>query len=367
MKNARARILARRRLAAQRLVGTPLASPVDAVRWRGAVQAQDFTAAKWALGQRAAATTDSAVGRLYDEGALLRTHVLRPTWHFVLPEDAAWLVALTGPRVLAGMAGRHRQLELDGGTVDRAVDAIAAALAGGRHLVRGELAEALRAAGIDPDGQRLAHLLMCAELQGVIVSGPRHGRHHSYALLEERAPLSRRIDRSEALQELALRYFRSHGPAQLQDYVWWSGLAVRDARESIALAGAALGQESIEGAMYWFDPAAPVSRRAGPQAHLLPNFDEFTVAYRDRSAALHPDRPFEPALFSFGSILSNIVTIDGRVRGSWRRIEARASMRLTVQLLHPLQPAEEAALEQAADAYARFLERPVDLVRRRDP
>src|SRR5205807_5582397 len=171
-------------LHSQRLTGEPFPSAVDAVRWLGAVQSQDYGGAKWALGQRARAT-DAALDRLFDQGAVLRTHVLRPTWHFVLPEDIRWLLELTGPRVRLGLAARHRELEIDGEVSARAGTVLAAALAGGRHLTRGELGEALRAAGVPPDGQRLPHLLMLAELDGLIASGPRHGRQHTYALLDE--------------------------------------------------------------------------------------------------------------------------------------------------------------------------------------
>jgi hypothetical protein len=353
--------IAARRLHSQRLSGEPFASAVDAVRWLGAVQSQDYAGAKWALGQRTRAATDAELDRVYDEGAILRTHVMRPTWHFVLPEDIRWLLELTGPRVRVGLAGRYRQLEIDKGQVARANAAFTQALAGGRHLTRPELGDALRAVGISPDGQRLPHLIIGAELDGLIASGPRRGKQVAYALLEERAPKAPALDRAEALAELTRRYFRSHGPAQLQDYVWWSGLTVADARTGIALAGAALERQAIGGNDYWFDAGAGPPCMAGGVAHLLPNFDEYIVAYRDRAAALHSDRPFEPALFSFGSILSNVVTVGGRVRGGWRRTVARGGLRVEVRLLDRLEPAEAAAVEEAGHRLAHFLGRPVAL------
>jgi Winged helix DNA-binding domain len=367
--------IALRRLHKQRLIGEPFRSVVDAVRWLGAVQSQDYAGAKWGLGQRTGGATDAELDRLFDQGAILRTHVMRPTWHFVLPEDIRWLLELTGPRVLRGLVARHRQLEIDEGVIARAKAAFIGALEGGRHRTRPELGEVLRAAGISPEGQRLPHLLSAAELDGLIASGPRKGKQLTYALLEERAPKARPRDRTEALAELTRRYFRSHGPAQLQDFVWWSGLTAADARNGIALAGAALDHELLEGKEYWSDAeageaagaagaagavGAAEAAGAGGLGHLLPNFDEYTVGYRDR-AAVHPERPLDTAFFSFGSILSNVVTVGGRVRGAWLRRLQRGGVQVEIRLLDRLQPAEAAAVEQAALELGRFLERQVEL------
>jgi hypothetical protein len=280
----------------------------------------------------------------------------------VLPEDIRWLLELTGPRVRRGLAARWRQLEIDEGVVARAGAAFRAALAGDRHLTRPELGAVLRAAGIAPDGQRLPHLLLGAELDGLIASGPRRGKQFTYALLAERAPQARALERTAALAELTRRYFRSHGPAQVQDFVWWSGLTVADARTGIALAGAALAHRGLGGKDYWFDAEAGPAGTTGAVAHLLSNFDEYTVGYRDRAAVIHADRPLEPALFSFGSILSNVVLVGGRVRGAWRRVVARGGVRVEVRLLDRLEPAEAAAVEEAGHRLGRFLGRPVELI-----
>ena len=353
--------IATRRLRAQGLTGEPFRTPVDAVRWFAAVQSQDYAGARWALGQRSHAATDVKLDRLFDDGAILRTHVMRPTWHFVLPRDVRWLIDLTGPRIRRGLAARYRELELDDRVAARAEAAFAAALAGGRHLTRAELGDVLVARGISPEGQRLPHLIMHAELDALIVSGPRRGKQHTYALLEERAPNARILQRAEAVAELTLRYFRSHGPAQIQDFVWWSGLTRADAGTGIAVAGAALERQTIEGKDYWLDAAAPAPHAATPVAHLVPNFDEYTVGYRDRAALMHTGRPFQPGFFSFGSILSNIVTINGRVRGAWRQTVLREGVRVEIRTLDPLDPAEDAAVGDAGRRLGRFLQRPVEL------
>ena len=360
--------IATRRLRAQRLLGDPFPSPVDAVRWLGAVQSQDYGGAKWALAQRTAGATDATLDRLIDEGAILRTHLMRPTWHFVLPEDIRWLLELTSTRLLGGLAGRYRQLELDARTRARAVELFSAALSGGRFLTRAQLGDVLRAGGISPEGQRLPHLLGIAEVEGVIVSGPRRGKQFTYALLDERAPAAGRLERDEALAELTRRYFRSHGPAQIRDLGWWSGLTATDIKRGLAAVGTDLEHQAIDGKDYWFDPRCAADRKPPLTAHLLPNFDEFTVAYRDRDAVIHPDLRFDPSFFAYyreaapqGGILSNVVTIGGLVRGSWRRRLASKVVEVEVRLLARLDAPEMAGVERAAQRLGRFLERPADL------
>ena len=352
--------IAARRLRAQRLTGEPFKTAIDAVRWLGAVQAQDYSGAKWAVGQRTEEATETVLDRLFDQGSLLRTHVMRPTWHLVVPEDIRWMLELTGPRIRQGMAARDRQLEIDDRVVERACEVFAAALVGGHHLTRQELGEILRIKDIAPQGQRLPHLLMNAELSGLITSGPRHGKQFTYALLEERAPRAPGKERAEAVAELARRYFESHGPAQVQDFGWWSGLTVADARVGIAVAGSALDRQVLGGKEYWFGveggPQGGQSRQESPVAHLLPNYDEYTVAYRDRTAALDPDRHFEPSLYSFGSMISNVITVDGRVRGAWRRTVLHGTVEVELRLAGPLMPVEAAAVEDAGRRLGRFLD-----------
>ena len=325
------------------------------MRWLGAVQAQDYGGAKWALGQRTRGASEAGLDRLFDEGAILRTHVLRPTWHFVVPEDLDRLLRLTGPRIRGGLAARHRQLELDLPTIARAGAAFEAALAGRKALTRAEMGAALTAVGIRPDGQRLPHLLLCAELDGVVTSGPRRGKQFTWMLFDDRAPRAAGFDRAEAAGDLVRRYFRSHGPAQLQDFIWWSGLTAAESRAGIELAAADLASEEIDGKRYWFGAGAERAPKADRRAHLLPNYDEYLVAYRDRSAALHPDHPLG-SLSSFGSILSNVVLAGGHVRGTWRKGFRRGKVEIEVSLLGDLTPAERRGVDEAAKSAGRFFD-----------
>jgi hypothetical protein len=357
--------IAARRLKAQRLIGELVSSPVDAVGWMGAVQSQDYAGGKWGLGLRSGATA-AAIDRLFDAGAILRTHLLRPTWHFVVPEDVRWLLDLTGPRVRAGLAGRYRDLELDDKVVTRGLAAFAAALRDGRHLTRVQLGDVLHAARISPAGQRLPHLIMRAELEALIVSGPRRGKQFTYALLEERVPKTRTMDRKEAVAELTHRYFVSHGPAQIPDFTWWSGLTMADARMGIGLAGAALEHEVFEGKDYWFGAGARRAPGVAGVAHLLPNFDEYAVGYRDRSAIIDAGRPIRLEILSLSSLLSSSVIVDGIVRGAWRRVSAKAGAQIEVRVRDRLNAEEVAAVEAACRLLGRHIEEPVDVVWMKD-
>src|SRR6266571_7526030 len=245
--------IAHRRLHNQHITWRMLETPQALVEWLGAVQAQDFAAAKWALGLRLQGVTDEDIEQAFTDGAILRTHVMRPTWHFVSPADIRWLLALTAPRVHAANANWYRKLELDDAIVRRCNETLAKALQGGKQLTRDELASALRQAGIVTQGeQRVTYIVMRAELDGVICSGARRGKQFTYALLAERAPHARMLARDEALAELTMRYFMSHGPAVIQDFVWWSGLTVAEARAGLAMVTSHLLHETINGQTYWF-------------------------------------------------------------------------------------------------------------------
>ena len=239
--------------------------------------------------------------------------------------------------------------------VARAAAAFTAALSGSHQMTRPELGEVLRAAGISPEGQRLPHLLMCAELDALIVSGPRKGKQFTYALLDERVAKAPVLDRIAGLAELTRRYFHSHRPAQLQDLAWWSGLTMADSRRGIALAGGLLEHETFEGRDYWFGADAGTTASAAGLAHLLPNWDEYTVGYRDRAALVHADRPFDPAVFAFGSILANVVIVEGRVHASWRRTLSRAGVRVEIRVLDRFEDAEIAAVEVSGKRFSKFL------------
>jgi hypothetical protein len=349
--------IAHRRLHNQHITRRTLETPQTLVEWLGAVQAQDFAAAKWALGLRLQGATDD-IEQAFTDGAILRTHAMRPTWHFVSPADIRWLLALTAPRVHAANANWYRKLELDDATVRRCNETLANALQGGKQLTRDELASALQQAGIVTEGeQRVTYIVMRAELDGIICSGARRGKQFTYALLAERAPQARTLDRDEALAELTLRYFTSHGPATVQDFVWWSGLTVADARAGLAMVTSHLLYETIGGQTYWFPPSTPPEQDLSQTAYLLPNYDEYTVGYTDRSAifdALHTNK-----LDQREGLLTNAMVLDGQIVGIWKRTFQKNTVVIEAKPFVPLSTTENRAFTASANRYGEFLQRSV--------
>ena len=352
--------IARRRLTSQQLVTPTATTPADVVHQLVAVQAQEYASAKWALGQRAPETTDDDVERAFAEGEILRTHVLRPTWHFVAPADIRWLLALTGPRVHAANAYMYRKVGLDATVARRSRRVLVRALEGGHHRTRHELREALTRAGVATDGDmRVAYLLMHAELDGVICSGPRRGKQFTYALLEERVPPARTRSEDEALAELTSRYFTSRGPASVYDMAKWSGLTVTAVRRGVEAVRHTLLSEVVGDEALWFahpPPMAPV--RSQPVVHLLPIYDEYGSAYKDRSAMASEEANSRLAAAG-ASVFTHIITIDGKIVGGWKpRIERRA-VTVSCELTRVLKPAEHRALRTAMRGYARFIGKPL--------
>src|SRR5215207_8083432 len=236
--------IADRRLRNQRIAGVGFERPGDVVAWMGAVQAQDYLGALWALGLRMKTATEEAVEQAIAERAIVRTWPMRGTLHFVAPADVRWMLELLTPRVLAGRKARYRQLELDQKDFDRSRDLLVRALEGDRQLTRDALYEKMEAAGISTGGQRGIHILQRLALDGLLCFAAREGKQPAFALLEEWVPAARMLDRDEALAALAERYFTSRGPATLQDFTWWSGLTVADAKTAIELAGPRLQREA---------------------------------------------------------------------------------------------------------------------------
>lgn len=360
------RAIAHARLRNSRLVGRHFATPEEVVGWFGAVQSQDVSGALWALAQRLprdAGATIESLGAAMDDGRIVRTHALRPTWHFLVPSDLRWIQALTGGRVHQVAGTMYRRCRLDGDAFRRADMALRAALSGGRALTRDELAAAVAPTGIDlADSLVITHIAMHAELDALIVSGPRRGRQATYQLVDERVPPAPPVARADALRELTIRYFRSHGPALAHDMAWWSGLTVGSVREGIGLAGTALDGRRVDGKDYWaaagaFDPEPGLIPE--PHVLLLPNYDEALASYRDYGPMVDDALP---RARNVADVLgAHIVVRDGFVVGGWRRALTAKQVTVTVTLLIALTPAELDALATAAAAFGRFVGLPVEL------
>jgi hypothetical protein len=322
------------------------------VRWLVAQQSQEYGPSKWGLGLRTDGHDDASVEAAYERGEILRTHALRPTWHSIASDDIRWLLRLTSPRVEAQNAYRYRQLELDDRTLGRGKEVLAAALEGERHLTRRELAGPLREAGIETDGQRLAYIVMHAELDLLVCSGPHRGKQPTYALLDERAQGPAGPSGEEALAELALRFFTSHGPACARDLAWWSSLKVSDAKAAAALAGDRLESFDFDGRTYWHGEI-PVASDQAMEALLLPDYDETFVGYR--SPRVHLRGKVEDPAFVF----ERPITIDGVSVANWKRKIGPKRIDVVLTPLGRLSRRETQAIDAAFERYAAFMGLPV--------
>jgi len=335
------------RLATQRLTGAPFASVGAAVAWFGAVQAQDLRGALWGIGQRVRGATEASVEQAFAMRAIVRTWPMRGTLHAVAAADVHELVGLLAPRVLARAAGRYRELAIDERVLGKARDVLAAALAGGVTLTREELYATLAAAGIPPTGQRGIHIIGALAMQRVLCLGALRGRQQTFALLDDWiAPPQQPRERDELLGELARRYFTSHGPATIDDFAWWTGLPLGEARRAHSIARAGLREVSIDGAPYWY---AGARRTAARGVHLLPPWDEYTVAYRDRTAIVDGARA--------ANGLAPVILAGGRVAGTWTRRLARDRVIVEPRLFGNAR----VALGPALARYGAFLGKPAAL------
>ena len=350
--------IARDRLHNQRIGAATLRTPGEVVGWLAAVQAQDYAGAKWALGLRMQSATDNDIERAFAEGSILRTHLIRPTWHFVTPMDIRWMLALTAPRVHAINASMYRKLELNRAILERSNATLSQALQGERQLTRDELRNVLEEAGIVAGGGlRLAYIIMSAELDEVICSGARRGKQFTYALLDERAPHVKSLEREEALAELTRRYFLSRGPATVRDFAKWSGLTIADARRGLDEVKAQLRKEVVDDQAYWFSSSMPSGKDVSPVACLLPAYDEYLSGYKDRSAI--GDAEVGVRLAALGNALSGIIVVDGQIVGAWKRTLRKNAVVIEADLFIRLTEAEDYAVNQAAQKYGEFLELPV--------
>ena len=344
-----------------RLSGRGFDKPDEVVAWHVALQAQDYVPAKWSIAQRSQDGSERSIEDAVSDGSLVRTHVLRTTWHLVARDDIRWLLALTGPRIQQQTAGRYRELGLDARTLARCERVIAAVLTERPHLTREHLAEALHNDGIEVTGQRLPHVLMHCELASLICSGGYIGKKHGYALLDDRAPARSGFDRDTATVELVRRYLRSHGPASLKDLSWWSSLTVADLKEGVAHLGDEVTAEQVEGVELLSMASDSRSVRQPRGARLLQAYDELVVGYTVSRFLGDPAATRLRDAWRHRRLPNGIVLIDGSLTGVWRRALSGRTIGVDVLSLKRLSTDEKDAIEKEAHRLGRFLERSVAL------
>jgi hypothetical protein len=328
-----------------------LQSPESVVAHLTAMQSQEHAFARWSVAQRIEGTVKAAdVDRAFDDGDILRTHVLRPTWHYVARRDLRWLMALSGPRVLARTVRRRRDLELDARTLARANEVIADAVEQGPRT-RADLGQILERNGVSVDGQRLTHILMHAELTGTICSGPMRGKRHTYAHFDDRVPAGRAITDDEAIAELTRRYFTTRGPATLKDFVWWSGLSAPDARRGIEMANEHLSSQSLGGRTYWF--VAATAPRARHRVDLVQCYDEVIISYSESRDVLQTPQAAFPVPGHLDGF-SHVVLVNGRLAGHWRPASRKSGPAVETRIPTPLDRNEQRAVTTQLERYRRF-------------
>jgi hypothetical protein len=347
--------VAKRRLQNQLISKTRFDEPADVVRWFGAVQAQDYLAALWGVGLRTRSADERAIEQAIAARQIVRTWPMRGTLHFVAPNDIHWMLELLTPRVVRATRARHRQLELDDKVFAQSERVLVRQLEGGRQVTRPALYEALDAARIATKESRGLHIIGHLAQKGIICFGPRAGKQATLVLLDEWIPNATRLHRDAAIVELTQRYFTSHGPATMQDFAWWSGLTLAEIRLGLEGAASHLVHETIGDRTYWL--AAGSSRRearaSAARAHLLPAFDEYTVAYSDRSAVLHPK--YAKRVNAGGGIFNPIVVVDGQVLATWKRSIEKDKVVISVMTFDRLSIRQRQAVDRAARRYAKFL------------
>jgi len=354
--------LTKARLANQHLIPWEKKTEENVVAWLGAIQGQDYPSSKWAIGVRLPETTDEKVEQAVSSYKIIRSWIMRGTLHLTTAPDIRWMLSLLAPRLIRSGMPRNRQLELDEDTFTKSNDMLFRVLEGRKHLTRDELKERYEKEGISTTGQRFIHLIQRAALEQIVCFGPRRQKQFTFMLLDEAVPSSPAAKtKEEALAELAMRYFQSRGPATLSDFIWWSGLTTGEAREGMEAVKAGLQHENIDGQAYFFSNHVPVAPTTGQSTWLLPAFDEFVIAYRDRNAML--DKRQNKQVISSNGIFYPVIVANGIITGIWKRNLQKEKLAIDIYPFAPFSEDAKKEITLAAEAFARFTGKKVETVR----
>ncbi len=341
------------RLVTQQLVRPEFNTPAEVVAWMGAVQAQEMTMSKWAVGLRMKTPSLSAVENALSAGEIIRMHVLRPTWHYVAARDARWMSQISGPRIKAAWTSfaRNNGLSIDDDFFVRAKNILEKALPG-QSLDRVELSAEFARHGVDITDHLLRYVLCCAEAEGLVCSGPARGRAHTYMLMEERVKNAPVFPREEALGRLARLYFQSHSPASLEDFTWWAGLSVSEARQAAASLGAELMRDFFGGRELYIHSSCVAYADSCKAVHLLPPFDEYLISYKNRSDALPAKH--QPKAFNRCGTFYPVVLAGGQIVGNWQKKTGRKTPETEVSFFECSHGVDKVVLAAAQQRYADF-------------
>lgn len=341
------------RLFNQKIIAGHFDNPGDLIAHLGAVQAQDYPMSKWAFGVRLPNATDTSIEAALDAGELVRTHVLRATWHIVSGQDVRWMLALTSKYIKASAAIRDREMGIDSALYTRTNNLIAKALEGGKNLTREEIMQELEKGGVETNSSRAVHFMMNAEQDGIVCNGVMKGKKQTYALLDEKVKPGLVLSREEALANLAGRYFSSHAPATLHDFHWWSGLPMSEARLGLESIKRSLESFESGGKTYFMSENAQHAAAPESSVFFLPAFDEYTVSYKDRSTVFDPQ--WHKNAITSNGIFKPIIVRDGLVIGIWKRTVQKNKLVVDVEFFDPADSLELGVMEKAVAGFGKFL------------
>jgi Winged helix DNA-binding domain len=346
------------RLQFQQIQKTNFSSPQALVAYMGAIQAQDYPMSKWAIALRLPEASDAALEAALDAGQLVRTHVLRPTWHIVSGQDVRWMLMLSANRIKSAWASRDRELGIDSVLYNRTNNLIVKILEGNRHLTRAEIMVFLEQNGIKTNPGRGIHFMANAEADALVCNGVMRGKEQTYALLDEKVPKGLIFSREEALAELAKRYFTSHAPATLQDFYWWSGLTMPDARAGLESIKTTLDSFIFEEKTY-FVPQNQPHAKGENSLFFLPAFDEYCVGYNNRNAVFAPQ--FQGQAITVNGIFKPIIVRNGQVIGVWKRTIVKDKVAVKTTFFEPHNQLDSAEIVRSIQFFGKFLGLPVFL------
>lgn len=344
------------RLLNQQLLNPEFHSPKELISWMGAMQAQNYSMVRWAVGMRLKSVTIQTVENALKEGEILRTHVMRPTWHLVAAEDIRWMLKLSAQRIVSANESfaKGRDLEITEEVYTKCHNLLENILCGKKSLTRQEIAEHFEHSGLPADNHRMNRLMARAEQEGIVCSGVDKGKKYTYMLLEERVPPMPELTKDEALARLARNYFRSHAPAVLQDFVWWSGLPVTEARHALYLIDSELTAEQWDGKTWYIHNSSRTCGKVSDHLHLLPPFDEYLLGYKDRTDVLPKEH--YPKAFTNNGIFYPVILYNGQIIGNWEKTIEKGNVPIEgYSWFQEHICADEALLNQSRDAYLKFL------------
>ena len=351
--------IAKYRLINQSIAASEFKNAKDVVKWMGAVQAQDFPMAKWAIGVRMLNSSENAVEKSISRGEIIRTHVMRPTWHLVPADDIYWMLDLTAARLISSSRSYNKNLGLTESVFNKSFSVLEKSLTVSGNLTREELAAAFNRAEIITDGNRLSHLLVRAELEALICNGPTRNGKHTYSLLRDIVPVKKTLAKDEALAVLANRYFTSHGPATLKDFVWWSGLTVKEASHALHSVKSDLIHETIGSEEFWLKAVPPKIHTDKSFVHILPAYDEYLISYKDRSASVSSSDCRKA--FSSNGIFYPVIIRNGKVEGLWKRKINKEKVTIDIDLFNTYGKQFILQLEKSISIFGKYLNRETEI------